>query len=73
MSSKKMSNFDTFFFAFNHGLRAAKAARDICAVYADGATAERSVRDWYAKQKKEILTSKTHHVLAVLLSSMKGD
>ncbi|EFN71377.1 hypothetical protein EAG_07533, partial [Camponotus floridanus] len=39
-------------FAFNQGSKAAKAARDICAfVYGEGAIAERTVRDWYAKFK----------------------
>ena len=36
-------------FAFNQGSKAAKAARDICAVYGEGAIAERTARDWYAK------------------------
>ncbi|KOC64196.1 Histone-lysine N-methyltransferase SETMAR [Habropoda laboriosa] len=38
-------------FAFNQGSKAAKAARDICAVYGEGAIAERTARDWYAKFK----------------------
>uniref|UniRef100_A0A1I7X1C4 HTH_48 domain-containing protein n=1 Tax=Heterorhabditis bacteriophora TaxID=37862 RepID=A0A1I7X1C4_HETBA len=38
-------------FAFNQGSKAAKAACDICAVYGEGAIAERTARDWYAKFK----------------------
>ncbi|CAI9734608.1 Hypothetical predicted protein [Octopus vulgaris] len=38
-------------FAFNQGSKAAKAAGDICAVYGEGAIAERTARDWYAKFK----------------------
>ncbi|KOC60645.1 hypothetical protein WH47_07725 [Habropoda laboriosa] len=38
-------------FAFNQGSKAAKAARDICAVYGEGVIAERTARDWYAKLK----------------------
>ena len=38
-------------FAFNQGSKAAKVARDICAVYGEGAIAERTARDWYAKFK----------------------
>ena len=38
-------------FAFNQGSKAAKAARDICAVYGEGAIAERTARDWYANFK----------------------
>ncbi|RWR98918.1 Histone-lysine N-methyltransferase SETMAR-like protein, partial [Dinothrombium tinctorium] len=38
-------------FAFNQGSKAAKAARDICAVYGEDAIAERTARDWYAKFK----------------------
>ncbi|KOC61836.1 Histone-lysine N-methyltransferase SETMAR [Habropoda laboriosa] len=38
-------------FAFNQGSTAAKAARDICAVYGEGAMAERTARDCYAKFK----------------------
>ncbi|KOC70876.1 hypothetical protein WH47_02142 [Habropoda laboriosa] len=38
-------------FASNQGSKAAKAARDICAVYREGGIAERTARDWYAKLK----------------------
>lgn len=38
-------------FAFHQGSKAAKAARDICAVYGEGAIAERTTRDWYTKFK----------------------
>ncbi|KOC66072.1 hypothetical protein WH47_01445 [Habropoda laboriosa] len=38
-------------FAFNQGSKDAKAARDICAMYGEGAIAERTARDWYAKFK----------------------
>ena len=38
-------------FAFNQGSKSAKAAGDICAVYGEGAIAERTARDWYAKFK----------------------
>ncbi|KAL6429521.1 hypothetical protein ACFW04_008300 [Cataglyphis niger] len=40
-------------FAFNQSSKAAKAARDICAMYGEGAIAERTVRDWYAKFKNK--------------------
>ncbi|XP_052830317.1 uncharacterized protein LOC128249815 [Octopus bimaculoides] len=52
-------------FAFNQGSKAAKASHDICAVYGEGAIAERTACDWYAKFKMEILTSKMHLVLSV--------
>ncbi|KAK2578359.1 hypothetical protein KPH14_001400, partial [Odynerus spinipes] len=38
-------------FTFNQGFKAAKATRDICPVYGEGAIAERTARDWYAKFK----------------------
>ena len=38
-------------FAFNQGSKTAKAARNICSVYGEGAIAEGTVRDWYAKFK----------------------
>ncbi|RWR98798.1 Histone-lysine N-methyltransferase SETMAR-like protein, partial [Dinothrombium tinctorium] len=38
-------------FAFNQGSKAAKAARDIFAVYGEDAIAERTAHDWYAKFK----------------------
>ena len=38
---------------FNQGSKAAKAARDICAVYGEGAIAERTACGWYAKFKNE--------------------
>ncbi|XP_052829105.1 mariner Mos1 transposase isoform X3 [Octopus bimaculoides] len=40
-------------FAFNQGSKATKAARDICAVYGEGAIAERTAHNWYAKFKSE--------------------
>ncbi|CAI9734958.1 Histone-lysine N-methyltransferase SETMAR [Octopus vulgaris] len=38
-------------FAFNQGSKAEKAAGDICAMYGEGAIAERTACDWYAKFK----------------------
>ena len=38
-------------FAFNQGSKATKAARDICAVFGEGAIAGRTARDWYANFK----------------------
>lgn len=37
--------------AFIQGSKAAKAARDVCAVYEEGVIAERIARDWYVKFK----------------------
>ncbi|XP_052831497.1 histone-lysine N-methyltransferase SETMAR-like [Octopus bimaculoides] len=49
---KKNKHFQhLLLFAFNQGSKATKAARDICAVYEEGAIAERTTRDWYAKFK----------------------
>ncbi|KOC60012.1 Histone-lysine N-methyltransferase SETMAR [Habropoda laboriosa] len=48
---EKNEHFRHLLFAFNQGSKAAKAARDICAVYGEGAIAERTARDWYAKFK----------------------
>jgi hypothetical protein len=42
-------------FAFNQGSKAAKAARDICAVYGEGAIAKRTARDWYANWYTAVL------------------
>ncbi|KAL4719047.1 hypothetical protein ACJJTC_014046 [Scirpophaga incertulas] len=38
-------------FAFNRGAKATEAAREICAVYGEGAIAERTARYWFAKFK----------------------
>jgi [histone H3]-lysine36 N-dimethyltransferase SETMAR len=38
-------------FAFNQGITASKATRDICAVYGEGDLVERTARYWYAKFK----------------------
>ena len=38
-------------FAFNHGSKAAKAARDICVVYGENAISERTACYWHAKFK----------------------
>ena len=38
-------------FAFNQGAKATEAAREICAVYGEGAIAERTARYWFAKFK----------------------
>ena len=47
---KKNEHLRQFFhFAFNQGSKAAKDARDICAVHGVGAIAERTVCDWHAK------------------------
>jgi len=49
---RKMSIFDTsFFLLLILGSKAAKAARDIYAMYGESAIAERTARDWYAKFK----------------------
>ncbi|GFS55127.1 histone-lysine N-methyltransferase SETMAR [Nephila pilipes] len=51
-SFEKKDHFRHFlFFAFNQDSKAAKAARDICIVCGEGAIAERTARDWYAKFK----------------------
>ena len=38
-------------FPFNRGSKVAKATRDVSTVYGEGAIAERTARDWYAKFK----------------------
>lgn len=38
-------------FAYNRGAKAADAARELCAVYGEGAIADRTARDWFAKFK----------------------
>ena len=70
---KKKEYYRHLRFAFNQGSKAAKTARDICAVHLEGAIAERTAPGWHAKLKMEILISRTHLVLAVKLSSMKRD
>ena len=38
-------------FSFNQGCKAAKAARDICAVYGEDSMSERTAQYWFAKFK----------------------
>ena len=58
---------------FNQGSKAAKVARDICAVYGEGAIDERTACDCMPSSKMKILTSKSRHVQAVQLNLMKSD
>ncbi|KAK6742144.1 hypothetical protein RB195_009797 [Necator americanus] len=44
--------------AREQGSNATKAARDICALYGDGAIAERTARDWYATFKNGVFDLK---------------
>ena len=47
----KKSHFRHLLFAFNRGQKTSKAAGDICAVYGEGAIAERITRDWFSRFK----------------------
>ncbi|KAJ4437708.1 hypothetical protein ANN_17853 [Periplaneta americana] len=45
-------NISDVFFEFNRGTKAAEAARIICAVYADNAIEESTVRKWFSRFKE---------------------
>ena len=49
---RKLSIFNTCFFLLLIK-QSAVTVRNICAVYEEGAIAERTARDWYAKFKNE--------------------
>ena len=39
-------------FSSNRGQKASEVTKDICAVYGEGAIAERTIRDWFARFKR---------------------
>ena len=53
---QKLEHFQNILlFEFNRGVKAAEAARNICAMYGDNATGESTARKWFSHFKGRIV------------------